>query len=119
MFTANIYTLNQLTIKIQYYNSGYPPEHSPSVIFWHRPTTSLWFMPGFKFHQYQRKCSLPRLWCPYIFLSLFAVHPDLAENLDIKVAFITHYALKLFFDDFHFCFSVLKYIRLKGTNNKQ
>ena len=29
------------SIKIQQYNPGYPPEHSPGVIFWNRPTTSL------------------------------------------------------------------------------
>ena len=41
MFTANIYTLNQLTVKIQHHDPEYLPEHSPCVIFWHRHVTPL------------------------------------------------------------------------------
>ena len=40
-YTLYLYIKPTDSIKIQHYNPGRTSEHSPNVVFWHRPVTSL------------------------------------------------------------------------------
>ena len=79
MFTANNYLHIKPTdsVKIHHYKPGYPPEHSPGVIFWRRPAIYTWIQisPLLK-ETFTSKIIVPLIASTSTFFSLVTAHPD-------------------------------------------